>query len=72
MTYLQFLTVTLDNASNNVTMVRELAELIDGFPGLPNMVRCFAHTLNLAARAVMRLFDTPTGKEDAARYDGRP
>ena len=30
------------------------------------MVRCFAHTINLAARSVMRQFDVPKGKADAA------
>lgn len=43
-------------------MVRALADLIEEFPGLANMVRCFAHTINLGARSVMKQFDVPDGK----------
>lgn len=45
-------------------MVRELGELIEEFPGLANMVRCFAHTVALGARSLMRQFDAPKGKPD--------
>lgn len=45
-------------------MVRALGDLIDEFPGLLNMVRCFAHTVNLGARSVMKQFDAPDSKTD--------
>lgn len=46
-------------------MVRELGNLIKAFPGIPNMIRYFDHTVNLGAKSVMKQFDLPKGKEGA-------
>ena len=37
--------------------------LAPGFPGRRGWVRCFVHTLNLAARALLNQFDTKHSKE---------
>lgn len=44
--------VTLDNAANNDTAMDMLGELL-GFHGKHRQVRCFGHTLNLAAKALL-------------------
>ena len=47
---------TADNASNNNTMVDELAEAPDGFQGSPTRVQCFAHILNLIVKVAIFLY----------------
>ncbi|KAF7799849.1 hypothetical protein EIP86_011091 [Pleurotus ostreatoroseus] len=59
------LSVTLDNASNNEAMVRELGKLLKSFTDLCNMIRCFPHTLNLGARSLMHQFDVAKTKGDS-------
>jgi hypothetical protein len=54
--------VTCDNASNNDTMIDELKELLEIFPGAENQTRCFTHILNLDAKSILRQFDAPKGK----------
>jgi len=51
------LSITCDNASNNDTMVKHLATLVENFPGAANQTRCFTHILNLVAKSVLRQFD---------------
>ncbi len=51
------LSITCDNASNNDTMVKHLATLVENFPGVANQTRCFTHILNLVAKSVLRQFD---------------
>jgi hypothetical protein len=46
-----------DNASNNNTLVDELAEMLDRFQGSLTRVRCFAHILNLVVK-VFILYNT--------------
>ncbi|KAF8999055.1 hypothetical protein BDZ89DRAFT_898876, partial [Hymenopellis radicata] len=53
----QFLSLMMDNASNNDTLTAELEKLIPSFRGDKQRTRCFAHTINLVARAFLRLFD---------------
>jgi hypothetical protein len=64
------LSITCDNASNNDTMVMELANLIEDFPGPANQTRCFAHVLNLVVKSIMRQFDLPKSKSDEILNDG--
>ena len=58
--------VVCDNASNNDTMITELATLLPHFPGAPNRSRCFAHVLNLTAKSIIRRFDLPKNLAMAA------
>jgi hypothetical protein len=58
----KILSVTCDNATANDTMIEELADLVEAFPGAPNRTRCFAHILNLVARCILKQFDLPNAK----------
>lgn len=49
-------TFTGDNASNNDTLVEELSHLIPAFRGDKTRIRCFAHVLNLVAKAILSPF----------------
>ncbi|KAJ3751748.1 hypothetical protein EV360DRAFT_13467, partial [Lentinula raphanica] len=49
--------VTCDNASANTAMLDELEEQLVGFLGKRAHVRCFAHTVNLTAKGVLRPFE---------------
>ena len=60
----QILSITCDNASNNDTMIAELANLLDDFPGPANQTRCFTHILNLVVKSVICQFDLPKSKGD--------
>jgi hypothetical protein len=62
LTSVQILSVTADNASNNDTMIDHLSEVLDKFPGASNQTRCFAHTLNISAKAILKQFDIPEAK----------
>jgi hypothetical protein len=59
----QILSVTADNASNNDTMIENLAEILDEFPGASNQTRCFAHTISICAKAILKQFDVPKAKD---------
>ncbi|RPD52434.1 hypothetical protein L227DRAFT_514792 [Lentinus tigrinus ALCF2SS1-6] len=39
--------ITVDNASNNMTMLTHMSTLIPGFRGVLLHVRCFGHILNI-------------------------
>jgi len=60
----KILSITCDNASNNDTMIEELAVLIDDFPGPANQTRCFLHILNLVVKSIIRQFDLPKKKKN--------
>lgn len=45
-------------------MIDQLPDLIPSFKGSEARVRCFAHTLNLVAKAMLKPFDVP--KKDVA------
>jgi hypothetical protein len=50
-------------------MINYLAEILDDFPGGANQTRCFAHTLSISAKAILKQFDVPkanTGEEEGA------
>lgn len=53
--YIQVLALTTDNASNNITLVDELADLLNGFQGSLAWIRCFAHVLNLVVKVYENL-----------------
>jgi len=38
-------------------MMDHLGEILDDFPASANQTRCFAHTLNLSAKAIIKQFD---------------
>lgn len=52
----QILGLVADNASNNNTLVAELAEDLDGFEGSLYRIRCIAHILNLVVKAIISQF----------------
>jgi hypothetical protein len=59
---IEILSITSDNASNNDTMIAELADLIDEFPGPANQTRCFAHIINLVVKSIMHQFELKDDK----------
>lgn len=63
---IQILSISCDNAAPNDTMIEELADLVESFPGAANRTRCFTHILNLVAKTMIRQFDIPKGKAEAA------
>ena len=50
---MKLLSVTCDNASNNNTMIEELTNLLDDFPGPANQMQCFLHILNLMVKSII-------------------
>ena len=56
---IQILALTTDNASNNMTLVNELADLLPGFQGSLAWIRCFAHVLNLVVKVRENLIIFP-------------
>ncbi|CAE7107559.1 unnamed protein product [Rhizoctonia solani] len=66
----KIMSVCMDNASNNETLVRQLKELVPTFRGSRARLRCLAHIVNLMAKAFMSLFSPPpkrTSRELPAR-----
>ncbi|KAE9390196.1 hypothetical protein BT96DRAFT_783144, partial [Gymnopus androsaceus JB14] len=53
----QVLSITIDNASANDTMIDELQNLLPNFRGRCGHVWCMAHTVNLAAKGILCLFE---------------
>jgi hypothetical protein len=68
----RLLGVTLDNASNNTTMMFEIQKYYaaaypnSGFSVVWNQIECMAHVLNLAAQQILKVFKQPI---DADTYD---
>ena len=54
--------IVADNASTNDVMISELAVLNPWFKGTAMHIRCFDHTLNLMAKAVLSAFYPPKTK----------
>jgi hypothetical protein len=62
--------VTCDNASNNDTMIDNLDDSLTEFSSL-NRTRCFAHILNLVAKALLKQFDVKTEPATDLNVDER-
>ena len=43
-------------------MILCLADLLDDFPGAANQTRCFAHTISISAKSIIKQFDIPKAK----------
>ena len=43
-------------------MFLHLSELLNSFPGAANQTWCFAHTLSISAKAILKQFDVPKGE----------
>jgi hypothetical protein len=50
-------------------MIEYLSKVLDDFPGPANQTRCFAHTINLCAKAILRQFDMQKKKDVRAFND---
>jgi hypothetical protein len=61
--WLQILSVTCNNASNNDTMIDELKNLLTEFSGAASWTHCFAHIINLVAKTVIQQFDVPNSTD---------
>lgn len=63
------LSMTMDNASNNDTLLRELPHLLplDATVGRHYQIRCFGHIINLCVKAFLSLFDS---SKKALKADG--
>ncbi|QRW04488.1 AC transposase [Ceratobasidium sp. AG-Ba] len=66
------LSICLDNASNNNTLVDSLSDRIPSFRGARNRVRCLAHIINLMAKAFPSLFSRPPRRKKAGLAAGQP
>ena len=54
----QLLNITMDSASNNDVLAKELAILMPGvFGGMKARIRCMDHVVNIAAQRAMKMFD---------------
>jgi hypothetical protein len=47
-------------------MLGHLSEILDEFPGAANQTRCFAHTISISAKAILKQFDVPKAKDGEA------
>ncbi len=47
-------------------MIDELLNLLPNFPGALNRCRCFLHIVNLVAKSVLKQFDVPDDRDNAA------
>ena len=50
-------------------MIKELANLVEEFPGPDNQTRCFTHILNLVVKSILRQFDLPDPKSGKSLDD---
>ena len=64
----QILGVTFcENASNNDTMIKSLAEIMSHFSGEANCAQCLAHIVNLVAKIIFHQFDMLKKKKKAKK-----
>ncbi|KAJ3816680.1 hypothetical protein F5878DRAFT_510610, partial [Lentinula raphanica] len=58
----QIISVTCNNVSANTAMLEDLAIILPQFAGKQAHVHCFAHTINLTAKGVLRPFESTKAK----------
>lgn len=58
----QILSISCDNASANDKMIDELQDMLPEFGGRASHTRCFLHTTNLIAKALLSQFDVKKGR----------
>ncbi|KAE9385924.1 hypothetical protein BT96DRAFT_750387, partial [Gymnopus androsaceus JB14] len=51
------ISITCNNASTNTAMFEKLVQILPNFQGKNAHVHCFSHTVNLAAKGVLHLFE---------------
>jgi hypothetical protein len=44
-------------------VITKLGEILDTFPGVGNQTHCFAHTISISVKAILKQFDVPKKKE---------
>ena len=64
----KILSFTADNASNNVTQSEKLGSLPNSFDSV-NQIRCFNHTMQLSAKALLKPFGTNRRGDDNEEAD---
>ncbi|QRV99251.1 hAT family dimerization protein [Ceratobasidium sp. AG-Ba] len=68
----KILSICLNNASNNDTLVESLAQIIPFFRGPRSRVRCLAHIINLMAKAFLSLFTRQPRRKKVTEPSTRP
>ena len=63
MLFRSILGITCDNASNNDTMIENLATIMSHFSGEANRARCLAHIVNMVAKIILRQFEVSKNKK---------
>jgi len=58
-----------DNVSNNNTMIKCIGRSLEKFPGPANQTQCFAHTINLITKSILKPFDTQKAENTQAFED---
>ncbi|KAK0239813.1 hypothetical protein EDD85DRAFT_744682, partial [Armillaria nabsnona] len=53
----KILSITCDNATNNGTMVDDLANRVPEYPSEEYHTLCFAHVVNLVAKCLLNQFE---------------
>ncbi|KAJ6526308.1 hypothetical protein B0H19DRAFT_970611, partial [Mycena capillaripes] len=61
---------TGDNASSNDTQTTAMSDIPTNSFNKRNRVRCFAHTLNLVAKSILRPFSAPEKKKKTGEDNG--
>ena len=57
------LSITCDNAENNRTFIEHLCKALPDLNARETLIRCFAHILNLAMRAILKELGAGTSKD---------
>ncbi|KAF9040321.1 hypothetical protein BDP27DRAFT_1154386, partial [Rhodocollybia butyracea] len=65
----QIISVPCDNVSANTAMFEELARILPTLGGLKAHVCCFAHTINLTAKGVLRPFKSKKPKNNTSQSE---